>query len=398
MANSKDPVRVLIVDDTAFMRRALVDIFSRDADINVVGVASHGQEAIEAIELLSPDVITMDVDMPVMDGITAIKYIMVKNPKPIIMISGMGGHGPVTLEAFKLGAVDFLQKPSGTISLDIHSQAEQLCMAVKQAVTVDARHIKRARLRMPVISPVPVTGRANGLLIFLALKGACGQVMRTLMHLKSSLPVSILVIHDMPPEVLKSYATALSRHVPWGIRVDERGMLQTPVQEEGFEDLSCDIAERFCSERGVAHFYRLAPNDDLDLFLLAVAEKLREKALVVLFGGPSDAGIEGMAAVAEAGGVSLAMSPDICIYPHATKHAIESGAAVQVQTENDLWNRLDIFSSRLKFAVGANEDVQQQPLTVTDAAMESSHAGALPEQEGLEIRTDETSAPLEMTL
>lgn len=369
MANSKDPVRVLIVDDTAFMRRALVDIFSKDADINVVGVASHGQEAIEAIELLSPDVITMDVDMPVMDGITAIKYIMVKNPKPIIMISGMGGHGPVTLEAFKLGAVDFLQKPSGTISLDIHSQAEQLCMAVKQAVTVNARRIKRARLRAPAISPAPVTGSADGLLIFLALKGACGQVMRTLMHIKPSLPVSILVIHDMPPEVLKSYATALSRYVPWGIRVDERGILQIPVQEEVFEALSCDIFDRFCSEQGVAHFYRLNSNDDLDLFLLAVAEKLGEKAFAVLFGGPSDVGIEGMAAVARAGGISLAMSPDICIYPYATRQAIESGAATQVQTENDLWNRIDIFGRSLKFTVGVAEEAQQQAVTAQGSAV-----------------------------
>ncbi|MEZ0328234.1 MAG: chemotaxis protein CheB [Dissulfuribacterales bacterium] len=395
MANSKDPVRVLIVDDTAFMRRALVDIFSKDADINVVGVASHGQEAIEAIELLSPDVITMDVDMPVMDGITAIKYIMVKNPRPIIMISGMGGHGPVTLEAFKLGAVDFLQKPSGTISLDIHSQAEHLCKAVKEAVAVNVRHIKRARLRMPVISQAPVAGPANGLLIFLALKGACGQVMRTLMHIKPSLPVSILVIHDMPPEVLKSYATALSRHVPWGIRVDERGMLQMPVQEEGFEDVACDIFDRFCSEQGVAHFYRLIPNDDLDLFLLAVAEKLGEKALAVLFGGPSDAGIEGLAAVAKAGGVSLAMSPDICIYPNATRHAIESGAAIQVQTENDIWNRIDIFGRRLKFTVDTTEDAQRQTALVNDAVGPSNTA-ALPEQEG--VCADETSAPLEMTL
>ncbi len=389
---------MLIVDDTAFMRRALVDIFSKDEEINVVGVASHGQEAIEAIELLSPDVITMDVDMPVMDGITAIKYIMVKNPKPIIMISGMGGHGPVTLEAFKLGAVDFLQKPSGTISLDIHAQAEQLCMAVKQAVSVNARHIKRARLRVPVISPAPVTGAANGLLIFLALKGACGQVMRVLMHIKSSLPVSILVIHDMPAEVLKSYATALSRHVPWGIRVDERGLLQVPLQEEGFEELSWDIFDRFCSEQGVAYFYRLAPNNDLDLFLLAVAERLGEKALVALFGGPSDIGIEGMAAVSNAGGISLAMSPNICIYPHATMQAIESGAAIEVQTENDLWNRMDVFGRSLKFMVDATEDAQQQAVTVKGAVVEPSNAAALSEQEDLNTCTDETSVPLEMTL
>lgn len=398
MANSKDPVRVLIVDDTAFMRRALVDIFSKDEEINVVGVASHGQEAIEAIELLSPDVITMDVDMPVMDGITAIKYIMIKNPRPIIMISGMGGHGPVTLEAFKLGAVDFLQKPSGTISLDIHSQAEQLCTAVKQAVTVNARHIKRARLKMPVISPAPVTGSANGLLIFLALKGACGQVMRTLLHTKSSLPVSILVIHDMPAEVLKSYATALSRHVPWGIRVDERGLLQIPLQEEGFEDLSWDIFNRFCSQQGVAHFYRLAENDDLDSFLLAVSERLKEKALAVLFGGPSDTGIKGMTAISNAGGISLAMSPDICIYPQATMQAIESGAAIQVQTENDLWNRIDIFGRSLKFTVDATEDVQQQLATAKGAAVASSDAAALPEQEGVNMCIDEISSPLEMTL
>src|SRR5690625_3284271 len=118
MVNKK--VRVLIVDDSAFMRKIISDILESDPRIEVVDRARNGKDALEKIELLSPDVVTLDIEMPIMDGLTTLEIIMSTKPLPVLMISSSTTKGAdKTLRAMSIGAVDFITKPSGPISLDI---------------------------------------------------------------------------------------------------------------------------------------------------------------------------------------------------------------------------------------------------------------------------------------
>ena len=126
-------VKVLIVDDSAFMRNALTSMLASDPEISIVGTARDGLEAIEKIASLRPDVVTMDVEMPRMDGITALKHIMEKAPVPVIMVSSLTNEGAkVTLDALDLGAVDFIPKNLSELSVNIVKIKEVLLDKIKQ--------------------------------------------------------------------------------------------------------------------------------------------------------------------------------------------------------------------------------------------------------------------------
>ncbi len=110
-------IRVLVVDDSAFMRKVLTDLFKGESDFEVVDVARNGAEAIEKILLLSPDVVTLDIEMPVLDGLSALEKIMAVKPTPVIMVSSLTQSGAeATIKALSLGAVDFVAKSAGPIS------------------------------------------------------------------------------------------------------------------------------------------------------------------------------------------------------------------------------------------------------------------------------------------
>jgi len=146
-------LKVLVVDDSAFMRKVISDILNQDARIEVVGIAKNGSEAIQKTGSLHPDVITMDVEMPVMNGIEAVKNIMSKHPTPIVMVSALTSQGAkTTLESLHAGAIDFICKPSGSISLNMKEIGEDLVSKVKAAATANVHYSQRTKMTPPSIS------------------------------------------------------------------------------------------------------------------------------------------------------------------------------------------------------------------------------------------------------
>src|SRR5437764_11249207 len=129
--------RVLVVDDSAFMRKVLEGIFNADDQLQVVGQAKDGREAITLAESLKPDVITMDINMPHLDGLQATAQIMTTNPKPIVVVSSESKEGAAsTLKALELGAIEFVAKPSSGIDLDMQTVKEELLRKVRMAAKV----------------------------------------------------------------------------------------------------------------------------------------------------------------------------------------------------------------------------------------------------------------------
>src|SRR6266849_1271612 len=130
-------VRVLIVDDSSFMRKVLETILVSDPQLQVIGHAKDGREAIALAESLKPDVITMDINMPHMDGLQATAQIMTANPRPIVVVSSESKDGAAsTLKALELGAIEFVAKPNSAIDLDMQSIREDLLRKVKMASKV----------------------------------------------------------------------------------------------------------------------------------------------------------------------------------------------------------------------------------------------------------------------
>ncbi|MEJ5243930.1 MAG: response regulator, partial [Desulfomicrobiaceae bacterium] len=139
-------IRVLVVDDSAFMRKALATMLAGDPEIEVAGTARNGEEALELVRQLDPDVVTMDVEMPVMDGITAVRHIMAQSPRPILMVSSLTREGAEeTLAAMDAGAVDFIPKALARVSLEIVRIEDELRAKVKAV----------ARRRAPRVAAAP---------------------------------------------------------------------------------------------------------------------------------------------------------------------------------------------------------------------------------------------------
>src|SRR5215472_17513865 len=137
MATAEKRTRVLIVDDSAFMRKVLEEIIRSDPRLEVVGQAKDGREAVTMAQTLQPDVLTMDINMPRMDGIEATQHIMTQNPRPILIVSSESKQGAAsTLRALDLGAIDFVTKPSSGIDLDMNSVRDELLSKLRMAAKV----------------------------------------------------------------------------------------------------------------------------------------------------------------------------------------------------------------------------------------------------------------------
>jgi two-component system chemotaxis response regulator CheB len=154
---ARDPSRraVLVVDDSAFMRRLISQILERSGEFQVVGTARNGFDALQKVHALDPELVTMDVDMPELDGLQALGYIMSEAPRPVVMLSAATTHSghDATLRALELGAVDFVRKPSGAISLDLERIGERLLNALRAAAQANVRGV-----RMLAINRLPVRG------------------------------------------------------------------------------------------------------------------------------------------------------------------------------------------------------------------------------------------------
>lgn len=216
------PVRVLVVDDSAFFRRRLTEILNSDPHITVIGAAANGREAVEQTASLNPDVITMDIEMPVMDGITAVRKIMESRPTPVLMFSAFTTDGAkATLEALEAGAVDFLPKRMEDISQDREAAKRQLCARVR---LIGARGFKApgATLAKPAAKPaiaVPppnpqAIARRKGSYRVVAIGTSTGgpvALQEVLTKLPGSFPLPILIIQHMPGTFTPAFADRLNK-------------------------------------------------------------------------------------------------------------------------------------------------------------------------------------------
>jgi len=211
-------IRVLVVDDSALVRRLITTSLTLDTEIEVAGVAVNGREAVELVETLKPDAVTLDIEMPILDGLGALAEIRRRNPKlPVIMFSTLTEKGATkTLEALSLGASDFVTKPSNTTSMaeSMESVREQLIPKLK--ALVGARRIVGPGREKPTAPPAPVrlaapTSAKPEVLLVGCSTGGPDALSRVLEGLPGSLPVPVLVVQHMPPLFTTMFAQRLDR-------------------------------------------------------------------------------------------------------------------------------------------------------------------------------------------
>ena len=228
-------IRVLIVDDSAFMRKVLETILVTDENVHVVGHAKDGREAVRLAESLKPDVITMDINMPVMDGLQATAEIMTTNPRPIVVVSSESRQGAAsTLRALELGAIEFVAKPSSGIDLDMHSVREDLLRKVRVAAKVRVvrtasrtgfRNKKVGRRALPSLPPINTRAASSTVhdqrfpvVVLAASTGGPATVMRLAPGFTRDFPAAVILVQHMPAAFTTQYAAQLAEFTTFASR------------------------------------------------------------------------------------------------------------------------------------------------------------------------------------
>ena len=228
-------IRVLVVDDSAFMCKVLQEIINSDPQMEVVGLGRDGREAVALAESLRPDVITMDINMPHIDGLQATELIMSQHPRPIVMVSSESREGATsTLRALELGAIDFVPKPSSGIDLDMRNVREDLTRKLKLAAKV--RVIRTAtRSKLPALdapfsagdgaTSAALRASQNGgkipMVVIAASTGGPAAVMRVVASLPKDLPAAIFIVLHMPQTFTKQFALQLAEISPLQVKEAE---------------------------------------------------------------------------------------------------------------------------------------------------------------------------------
>ncbi|GGF10905.1 chemotaxis response regulator protein-glutamate methylesterase [Halobacillus andaensis] len=209
-----EPIKVLIIDDSAFMRKMLSDILNRDRRIQVIGTARNGEDGLQKAANLDPDVITLDVEMPKMDGLTALENLMKIKPIPVVMVSSVTSEGTdSTIKAMTLGAVDFISKPSGSISLDIHkvghSIVRKVLTASKAKVTMKSHKVQKQVSDRGTLTAAKAFNHPNKIVAIGTSTGGPRALQTVLTSLPEGVNWPIVIVQHMPKGFTKSLAKRL---------------------------------------------------------------------------------------------------------------------------------------------------------------------------------------------
>ena len=334
-ANSKSskPLRVMVVDDSAFMRFSITQQLNEDPEILVVGAASNGNEALRLIPQLQPDVITLDVEMPHLDGISTLREIMRNFPRPVIMFSSLTREGTSeTIQALMLGAVDFIPKPDNR--LDIRTAMSEITVKIKQAAKAKVKPVASYLSKAPVPQALPRSEKAvrtyqklTPVILIGSSTGGPGALSEIIPALPASLPSPVLVVQHMPSGFTRSLSERLNSLSPLKVKEAEPGdqlmVGQVLVAPGGFH-MVLDENERIAlNQRPAVHGVRPA----VDVTLNSLNKRFGKNMIGVILTGMGSDGAIGMSILHSAGGYVIAEHESTCVVWGMPRCVVEAGAA-----------------------------------------------------------------------
>jgi two-component system chemotaxis response regulator CheB len=336
VAASDTEVKVLVADDSAFMRTALKRMIESDPSLRVVGTAQTGMEALEKVKSLQPDVVTLDIEMPGLNGLETLKRIMQDSPRPVIMVSSLTQEGAeTTLEALDLGAFDYLPKQLSYASLDIVKIKDDLVAKIKAA------HRSHLPGRRALASePTSMTPRASSfrgaIPVIVALGTSTGgpkALQEILPALPKDLPVGVLIVQHMPPGFTGPLARRLNNLCQVTVLEADEGMLVQP----GHVYIAAAGKHMTVRRRGSDTLLHLSENPSnslhipsVDVMMLSVAETFRSLAMGVIMTGMGADGALGMEAISREGGLTVGQDEPTCAVYGMPRSCAEMGVLRRV--------------------------------------------------------------------
>lgn len=336
-------IRVLVVDDSALMRLMISDILNSDEEIKVVATARDGEDGIKKVTELRPDVVTLDIEMPRLDGLHALGYIMSEIPTPVVMISAYTQKGSeATFRALEYGAVDFVSKPSGPISGDIRAIGDELIAKVKMAASVDLNNL--GFIRPKKISEKHIKHKPGkivpgvGVVAIGASTGGPRALEKILPQLDPDIPAGLLVVQHMPKGFTETFAARLDRESKIDIReakagdkIEQGKALIAPGDYHMsimIETTGNNMAGGVISLNQDPPVHGLRPT--VDTMMLSAAEAYGNEIVGVLLTGMGSDGAKGMKAIKENKGRTIAQDKDTCVVYGMPRAAVEAGIVDKV--------------------------------------------------------------------
>lgn len=327
------PIRVLLVDDSAFIRHTVTKYLEADRDLAVIGAARDGVEALTQIPILKPDVVVLDVEMPRMDGLAALKRIMVECPTPVVMLSALTQRGArTTIQALMRGACDFVPKPDARI--DIHQVIDELTAKIKTAAASKLTSLARAPVTRPIVAFIKqgpkLLQKGDPVIVIGASTGGPRALQQVLSGLPADLPAAVLVVQHMPPGFTRSLAQRLNElssltvhEAAEGDRLGRGTALLAPgdfhLRLRGIRQVSLDNGPRRCHVR-----------PSVDVTMESAVEYHEGKVIGVVLTGMGDDGTAGSSCIKAAGGKIIAEHESTSVVYGMPASVVKAGLADRV--------------------------------------------------------------------
>ncbi|MDR3563783.1 MAG: chemotaxis response regulator protein-glutamate methylesterase [Negativicutes bacterium] len=331
-------IKVLIVDDSAFMRRVLSDLFTAESDFSVVDVARDGKDAIDKVKRLKPDVVTLDIEMPIMDGLSALEVIMRETPTPVVMVSSLTREGAdATIRALEKGAVDFVAKTAGPIS-SIDNIRLDILAKCRAAARANVNLLIRPQ---PIRPPVPVYQPPTKLSLptsdlIVAIGTSTGgprALQEVLTRLPGNLPCGVVIVQHMPPGFTKSLSERLNSLCALTVKEAENNDVLSP----GLAVIAPGNYHLTLERQAGKTLVRLNQDPPLgghrpsvDPMMESVAKIYGDRAIGVILTGMGHDGSRGMKAIKTYQGYTIAEDQSTTVVFGMPKSAIELGIVDKV--------------------------------------------------------------------
>ena len=351
----KNKIKVLIIDDSALIRQTLTKVLSSDEKIEVIGVAADPYIAVNKLKTEKPDVITLDIQMPKMDGLTFLKKLMSQHPIPVIIISSLTAKdSKIALTAYNLGAIDVIQKPVMSSDLLHNEWKEKLFNSVLAA---SESKVNQRVLKSIVTSPKPIvknTSKVDKKEIcnsFILIGSSAGgtEVINSIVSNLDTNTAPILIVQHMPIQFTGSYAARLNDNSSLSIKEAARG----DELYRGLALVAPGDKHMELKNNGFNFFIELNSNDKVnrhrpsaDVLFKSALSFPGVKILSIILSGMGKDGTAGMMKLKDAGAITVAQSEQSCIVYGMPKEAFESGAASYSLDIIEIVDTIKEFSKR----------------------------------------------------
>ncbi|MBF8983074.1 chemotaxis response regulator protein-glutamate methylesterase [Lutibacter sp. B2] len=347
--------KVLVVDDSAFMRKVITDWINLDEELKVVGTARNGKDAIQKIKQLSPDVVTMDVEMPIMNGLETLKWIMNNCPLPVVMLSSITKEGAeATIKALELGAVDFITKPTNIFKMNEEEIKQLVIEKVRIAANVTIRKNRIDEKKIPAYRTVRETSKTNELKVrsscinkIVAIGTSTGgpkALQEVIPHLSKNIPASVVVVQHMPAGFTKSLAERLNNLSQINVKEAENNEILLPgyayIAPGGYH-----LKVNKDKNKYVINLTKENPvsghRPSVDAMLDSLAKCTTDNVIAVIMTGMGSDGADGMKKIKMQKGYTIAQDEESCVVYGMPKSAVNLGCIDEITPLQEIAKKIN---------------------------------------------------------